>query len=244
MELRKRHLKLKQLNFSDPRDKKFYNEVMFTDIAPTYDRLTTFLSFGQDQTWKNYLLASLPTLDQPECLDLACGTGDLTFALKKRYPQGHIIGFDLNERMLALAARRAVGQDITFLKGDMNATGLEANRFDLITGSYALRNAPDLKSTLQEIHRLLKPGGTAAFLDFSRNKGWLQKIQLALLTIWGGLWGLILHRHTDPYIYIAKSLRHYPDRQSFHALLQTSGFTIGLAKLFFFGYVEVTVVTK
>lgn len=244
MELKKHQLKLKQLDFSNPRDKKEYNHAMFTDVAPTYDCLTVFLSFGQDQAWKKALMARLPDLNQPTCLDLACGTGDLTFALQKRYPRGHITGLDLNERMLALAAKRAESQTITFLKGDMNATGLESNRFDLVTGSYALRNAPDLKSTLQEIHRLLKPGGIAAFLDFSKSSGWLHKIQSALLTLWGGLWGLILHRHIDPYIYIAKSLDHFPDRRTLHRLLQSQGFRITSTKLFFFGFIEIILVAK
>ena len=77
-------LKLKQIDFEDPQNKKAFNQDLFTKVSRTYDLLTKVLSFGRDQTWKRTLIALLPDLEHPVCLDLACGTGDITFLLARR----------------------------------------------------------------------------------------------------------------------------------------------------------------
>ncbi len=226
-------------------DKKHLNEEMFGIIAPQYDFITRLFSFWQDAKWKLGLIAALPVKPEPQCLDLACGTGDIAFLLAKKYPLGDITGLDLTEEMLVLARKVNQHGNVRFVQGDMCQLVMEANSIDIVTGGYALRNAPDLKQAIAEIHRVLKAGGTAAFLDFSKPAaGWTQKLEYFVLKGWTGLWGLILHRNHEVYSYIAESLNSFPDRITLQQMFRDQGFAITFSKLHFLGITETLVVQK
>jgi demethylmenaquinone methyltransferase/2-methoxy-6-polyprenyl-1,4-benzoquinol methylase len=225
--------------------KKYFNEEMFSVIAPRYDFITRLFSFWQDASWKRGLIAALPPKPAPTCLDLACGTGDIAFLLAQKYPQGNITGLDLTEDMLILARQFNKHTNVSFVKGDMGKLEVNAETIDVITGGYALRNAPDLKQTIQEIHRVLKPGGVAAFLDFSKPNGKLaQTIEYYILKGWTGLWGIILNGNHEVYSYIAESLNAFPDRQELRRLFEQQGFAVTVSKLHFLGITETFIVEK
>ena len=228
-----------------PDKKRHYNRSVFTTVAPKYDFITRALSFGRDQAWKRQLIATLPDLPAPHCLDLACGTGDLTRMLAQSYPGGEVIGLDLTPSMLDLADELTECPRIRFVEGDLGATQLPDASADVITGGYALRNAPDLNQALREVFRVLKPGGTAAFLDFSKShKPLAQSIPLGLLHIWGSFWGLVLHRDASVYRYIADSLRTFPDRVTLRRLIKENGFELLNAQSFYCGMLECLVIKK
>ena len=228
-----------------PEGKRKFNEEMFSEVAPRYDFITRALSFGRDKTWKDELVAKLPGIKSPNCLDLACGTGDLTFRLARRYGQGRIVGLDLTEAMLALARGRNSFGNVEFVTGQMSQTGFADESFDVVTGGYALRNAPVLKDALEEIRRVIKPGGTGAFLDFSKppNK-LLQKVENVMFKTWGGFWGLTLHRNSELYTYIAESLKQFPDSSQLKGHLEEIGFRNISSKKHFLGMAETIVFTK
>lgn len=201
------------------------NRDLFTLIAPQYDQATRFLSLGRDAVWKDRLVSRLPRYNAPVCVDLACGTGDLTRRLAARYPSGTIIGIDLTEAMLAQARQLGQAPHMNYVVGDMGQTGLQDGSVDIVTASYALRNAGDLLEALREIHRILKPGGVAVFLDFSKPaQPLLQQVGHTLLKLWGSAWGWLLHRDPRVYAYIADSLARYPDRRQLTRLFHESGF--------------------
>jgi ubiquinone/menaquinone biosynthesis methyltransferase len=228
-----------------PERKREFNELHFTEAAPRYDLATRMLSFWRDARWKEHLLLSLPPLTRPVCLDLASGTGDLTFGLARRYPDGEIYGLDITAAMLEIARQRNSSDRVTFVQAEMAPLPYPDGYADIVTGGYALRNAPDLKVALREIHRVLKPDGVAAFLDFSKPTGRvLQAAEYWLLRIWGGLWGLILHGDAQVHGYISASLRSYPDRNQFKALVEEIGFQMIQRKLFFLGITEVLLLRK
>jgi ubiquinone/menaquinone biosynthesis methyltransferase len=226
-------------------NKRSYNEQLFSEIAPRYDFITRALSFWRDASWKRELVAQLPRQDAPRCLDLACGTGDVAFLLAKKYPGGNIVGVDITERMLARARLRNDWPNVAFRNQDMNCLMVDSSSVDIVTGGYALRNAPDLETTLDEINRVLRPGGTAAFLDFSRPASVTpERLQHVVMKMWTGFWGLALHRNHEVYGYIAESLRRYPDRMQLRRLLQDKGFTVEQTRLHFFGIIELIVLRK
>jgi ubiquinone/menaquinone biosynthesis methyltransferase len=226
-------------------EKRSYTEQAFGEIAPFYDFITRALSFSRDASWKRTLISWLPAHVAPACLDLACGTGDLTLALARRYARGDIVGLDIAQPMLDRAMRRSVPENVRFMKGDMGRLPFSPATLDIVTGGYALRNAPDLGTTLAEIRRVLKPGGVAAFLDFSRPESRpLQRAEYWLLKIWAGFWGVLFHRNHEIYGYIAESLNRYPDRAALHRLFEDSGFTVLRARLNFFGITEILMVRK
>jgi ubiquinone/menaquinone biosynthesis methyltransferase len=225
--------------------KRVYNEQVFTEIAPRYDFITRGLSFWRDASWKRALIDWLPALAAPSCADLACGTGDLAFLLGEKYPDGTIVGLDITESMLEIARRRNARSTIRFMHGDMAALPLAGASVDVVTGGYALRNAPDLAVTLGEIHRILRPGGVAAFLDFSKPAGvTAQRVEYLVLKGWTGLWGILLHRNHEVYSYIAESLARFPDRTQLARQFGAHGFTLLRSRLNFFGITEIVLVQK
>jgi demethylmenaquinone methyltransferase/2-methoxy-6-polyprenyl-1,4-benzoquinol methylase len=230
---------------------------LFKEVAPKYHIATKALSFGRDRAWKKMLLSMLPSIpsaqsaqssqsgDKLNCLDIACGTGDITFELAEKYPQSKVLGIDLSEDMISYMKDKGRKINIRFITSDMNSTGLPDKSFDIVTGGYALRNSPDLEKTLKEIYRILKKGGRAAFLDFSKSPNMLiRAISLTLLKFWGNIWGIILHGNPQVYGYIAESLKFYPDRKKFRTMLEENGFENIKSKILFFGFVQILVFSK
>lgn len=225
--------------------KRNLNVRIFRTVAPTYDFLTRALSLNGDAGWKRALLASLPRIPSPRCIDLACGTGDLSQGLAKRYPNGTIIGIDISAPMLDEARRRSRGTNVRYEIRDMQNTGLPDGSIDIVTGGYALRNAPDVPATLKEVHRILKPGGVASFLDFSRpNAKWAQISVSLLLWIWCGFWGLVLHGRPAIYGYIPASLSLFPTVGQLLRLLKEFGFDHVERTSFYGGLTNLVTATK
>ncbi|MDF7799364.1 ubiquinone/menaquinone biosynthesis methyltransferase [Pontiellaceae bacterium B1224] len=232
---------LKPMDYlSAPESKQTFNRSLFSEVAPKYDFITQALSFGRDGAWKRHLLKSLPELEAPQCLDLACGTGDITRMLAERYPTGKATGLDLTPAMLAIAEKRTDNAAITYIEGSMAKLPCETASLDIVTGGYALRNAPDLNQAIDEIARVLRPGGQAAFLDFSKpvNRAG-QRISHLLLKFWGGFWGLVLHGNADVYGYIADSLKLYPDRSALQQRFEERGFRQAGSRRFFGGLLQI-----
>ncbi len=212
-------------HLDDPDRKRALNRALFSLIAPEYDRVTRRLSFGRDAAWKDRLVAGLPGWSAPCCLDLACGTGDLAERIARRYPRGRVVGLDLTPGMVAIARARVRLPNVAFDVADMVSTGWPDASADLVTGGYALRNAPDLAAVIREVRRVLRPGGLAVFLDFSKPAflpaRWGQWL---LLKAWGGFWGLRLHGKPAVYGYLADSLARFPDRTALPAWFLRAGF--------------------
>jgi ubiquinone/menaquinone biosynthesis methyltransferase len=229
----------------DAEKKKYYNERVFSEIAPRYDFITRVLSFGRDAAWKRALISLLPSHESPVCVDLASGTGDIAFLLAGKYPQGRIAGLDITELMLNIARHRNTHPNVSFVNQDMGSLDIESESVDIVTGGYALRNAPNLGTIIGEISRVLKPDGVAAFLDFSKpDVNLLQKMEYLGLKIWTGLWGVLLHRNHEVYSYIAESLQRFPDRRHLRILFREKGFSVIDSRLFFGGITELLVVQK
>jgi ubiquinone/menaquinone biosynthesis methyltransferase len=228
-----------------PERKRILNEALFSALAQKYGIINRILSLNRDQAWKRRLIHELPIHASPVCVDLACGTGDLTLLLAKKYPQGRIIGLDLTEPMLAIARARCPFAHVEFVRGDMGNTQLKSESVDVLTGGYALRNSADLPEVVHEIHHLLKPGAIASFLDFSKpSNRVLQEIEYFLLRTWGGFWGFMMHRNPDLYTYIADSLQQHPDRRQLHDLFKAADFDFMRTHLYYGGILEAFSVRK
>mgnify|MGYP002398284242 CR=1 FL=1 len=232
-------------HLAHPTLKRRFNRELFQEVAPHYNFVTRALSLGRDRVWKRNLVNRLPDLPAPRCLDLACGTGDLAILLKARFPQAQVTGLDLTPAMVDLARARRDAGGIEFVLGDMTATGWPDESADLITGGYALRNSPSLDRAIDEVARVLRRGGTAAFLDFSQPANRIGRwLTYAILKLWGGFWGLAVHRNAEVYAYIAESLRHYPDRRTLRGLFESRGLRLRYRRLHYGGLLESIVVEK
>jgi demethylmenaquinone methyltransferase/2-methoxy-6-polyprenyl-1,4-benzoquinol methylase len=205
-----------------PDGKRRYVRTLFATIADRYDFITIALSYGQDRRWKRRLVRLAAPGHGVHALDLATGTGDIAFAMAAR--GARVAGLDLTQRMIELA--RAKGNGPRFLVGDMLALPFPAASFDIVTTGYGLRNVPNLMTAIEEIHRVLKPGGRLLSLDFNRpSNGLVRAAYLTYLTIVGGALGWVLHRDPDTYRYIPASIRQYPGAEAVVRLLGEQGFS-------------------
>lgn len=205
--------------------KRQYVRWLFATIADRYDFITRFLSYGQDRRWKQRLVDLAAPGPSDRVLDVACGTGDLLFAVGERARTA--IGLDVTHRMLQLArSRRSRRQNVAVVTGDMMALPFHDAGFQLVTTGYGLRNVPDLPAALGEIHRVLAPSGRFLSLDFNKpTNAVIRGAYLAYLTIVGSLLGTILHRDPNTYRYIPESLRSYPEAAAIGGMMGEVGFT-------------------
>jgi demethylmenaquinone methyltransferase/2-methoxy-6-polyprenyl-1,4-benzoquinol methylase len=228
-----------------PERKRAYNERHFAEAASRYDLATRMMSLGRDAAWKRALVEALPGIPSPVCVDLACGTGDVAFLLAGRYPGAVVTGVDLSAPMLAIARERNRSTNVRFERGDLCDLPFPDGSADVVTGSYALRNAPDLRTAIAEVHRVLSPGGVAAFLDFSNPESpHLRFLQFHLLRTWCGLWGLLLHGTPKVHGYVAESLRGFPGRKRMREIFREQGFGVSTERRFFLGITGLLVLRK
>lgn len=207
-----------------PDGKRRYVRRLFATIADRYDLITVLLSYGQDRRWKRRLVA-LAAPAGARAVDLATGTGDIAFGLAAA--GANVVGVDVTPRMIELAnVKKAANHDgPRFIVGDMTALPFGGDSFDLATAGYGLRNVPDLRAAIDEIHRVLKPGGTALSLDFNRpSHPLVRAVYLAYLGVTGAALGWILHRDPDTYRYIPASIRNYPGAQGVARMFMAQGF--------------------
>ena len=213
-----------------PQGKRAYVRALFATIADRYDFITVALSYGQDRRWKRRLLELASIRASHRVLDLATGTGDIAFAASDR--GARVVGLDITHRMIELAMAKGQegreGQEgkTHFLVGDMLALPFPSSSFDIVTTGYGLRNVPDLTQGIDEIGRVLTPGGQLLSLDFNRPSGAiLRTAYLAYLTVVGASLGWVLHRDPDTYRYIPASIRRYPGAEGVARLLEARGFS-------------------
>ncbi len=127
--------------------------------------------------------------------------------------------------MIELTRTKTAGRPVRLLVGDMAALPFPSCSFDLVTTGYGLRNVPDLETAIDELFRVLRPGGQALSLDFNRPKGRVVcSMYLSYLAVVGGALGWLLHRDPDTYRYIPASLRKYPAADGVARLLEARGF--------------------
>ena len=212
-------------SLATPEGKSRYVRRLFSTIADRYDLITILLSFGLDRRWKARLAADADPRPGDRALDLACGTGDISFEIAER--GARVIGLDITARMIEIArAKRRLGRArAVFLVGDMMSLPFPDGRFDVATVGYGIRNVPTIDIALGEIYRVLTPGGRVLSLDFNRPPNrMIRAVYLAYLTVVGSALGLVLHRDPDTYRYIPESIRRYPGAPGVAAAMRRLGF--------------------
>jgi demethylmenaquinone methyltransferase/2-methoxy-6-polyprenyl-1,4-benzoquinol methylase len=210
--------------FISPQAKRTYVRRLFGTIAARYDLITRLLSFGQDQRWKERLIDRANLSAGARVLDLACGTGDLSFLAAER--GANVTALDLTTEMIQLARAKKSAREIRWLTGDMNALPFPAGSFDVVTIGYGLRNVPELTVALAEAHRVLRPGGHLCSLDFERpESSILRGIYLLYLNTVGASLGWVLHGDPDTYRYIPASIRRWPGARRVAEIMRAHGFS-------------------
>jgi ubiquinone/menaquinone biosynthesis methyltransferase len=215
-------------HISSKENKQRYVNRLFETIASRYDFFTAFMSYGMDRGWKRKMIALADLKGKETALDLACGTGDITFEIARRLKQGRAVGLDITRSMLEIAERKrreAQIANVDFHRADIMELPFEGEAFDCVTGGYALRNVPDVEGALLEIKRVLRPGGRFLSLDFGHPSNKIYRwLYLNYLIVVGSAVGLIMHGDMDTYRYIPETLKLYPGQRGVQAMMQRAGF--------------------
>jgi len=202
---------------------------MFAEIAPTYDRLNHLLSVNIDKRWRRLVgqkLADVLSRPQAIALDLCCGTADLTLELSQQAPQAQVIGCDFCHPMLVLGRDKIPAQSpARLIEGDALRLPFADASFDAVTNAFGLRNLENVESGLREIHRVLKPAGRVAILEFSR------PIIPLLREAFGFYFTRILPRigalvsgSRQAYTYLPASVSQFPDQKRLAGMMRDAGF--------------------
>ena len=200
---------------------------VFDSVAPRYDLMNDAMSLGIHRIWKRILLNMVAPRANEALLDLAGGTGDISFLALER-GAGRVICSDINHEMLRVgqdrAAERGLVKGLSFLCADAERLPLPANSVDKITMAFGLRNCTDKDAVLREMRRVLKPGGRAHVLEFSR-------LEIGALVPLYDMWSFkVLPRlgsriagDAESYEYLAESIRTFPDQATLAGMMRTAG---------------------
>lgn len=172
----------------DVGDRSRFVQAGFAETAPWYDWLTRLFSFGMDGRWRRNCLDACGLKPGETLLDVATGTGPLAIEAARRVqPGGRVVGLDFCAQMLREARRKAgkCEEQIAWIAGKAESLPLRSDRFDCLTVGFAMRHVSDLAGTLEEMGRVLHPGGRLAILEFTQPEGFFAR---ALLRVYlGGL---------------------------------------------------------
>jgi demethylmenaquinone methyltransferase/2-methoxy-6-polyprenyl-1,4-benzoquinol methylase len=208
--------------------KKPMVRAVFESVAPRYDVMNDLMSLGVHRIWKRIYVTALDPRPHRTLLDLAGGTGDISF-LWLEGGGGPAILSDINPAMLAVGRERAIGRghvrDLSILAADAECLPLPDRSVDTVSMAFGLRNCTDKPAVLREIRRVLKPGGRFLCLEFS-------KLQIPALEKLYDLWsfqalpriGKLVAGDAESYQYLAESIRTFPDQETLAGMMREAGF--------------------
>lgn len=218
---------------------------MFTAIAPRYDLLNHLLSFNIDRLWwRRTARIFTHILSQPEAcvLDLCCGTGDMTFALRRQAGKAspRILGADFSHAMLTRADQKSAGTSLRWVEADALNLPFPDASFNLVTSAFGFRNLANYDAGLSEIARVLRPGGECGILDFGEPGGMIGKLYRFYFRSVLPQVGTLISGVKGPYAYLPASVARFPEPSEMLERMRQAGlreatwtpYTFGIAGLY------------
>ena len=203
--------------------KKEQVQQMFDNIAHKYDFLNRFLSLGIDVGWRKKAIKMLAEHEPKKILDVATGTADFALATLPLQPE-EVIGVDISEGMLDVGRKKITDQGITNVKleyGDSEQLRFEDNQFDAVIVAFGVRNFENLDQGLAEINRVLRPGGVAMILEFSKPTGLFGLIFSIYNKTLLPLWGKLFSGDSAAYTYLPESVAAFPEGDEFKQIMRS-----------------------
>ena len=213
--------------------------MMFNNISPRYDLLNRVLSLGIDKLWRKKAVKILKRSQPEKILDIATGTGDFAIECLNADPIS-ITGIDISTGMLDVGKKKItkLGYDhkIQLIEGDAESMPFTNNNFDAATVAFGVRNFEDLNKGLNEILRVLTPGGMIMILEFSKPSRFpFKQIYWFYFKYVLPLIGKIVSKDTSAYDYLPQSVQTFPHSTEFLLILKKCGFVQNTQKELTFG---------
>lgn len=222
---------------------------MFDKIAPSYDRLNHALSLGIDRRWRRTAVDALGKHQPQQILDIATGTGDFALLLAKRIKPQHIVGADISEGMMAVGREKVKEEGlqnvISFQYEDCMQLSFPDGSFDAVTSSYGVRNFQNLDKGLQEMQRVLRPGGHLLIVELTPPPSFPMKQLFWLYAhVVMPLLGRLISHDDSAYTYLPASMEAFPQPEQMEGILRKAGFTEVQWRRFTFGINTMYLATK
>ncbi|MDC0579777.1 bifunctional demethylmenaquinone methyltransferase/2-methoxy-6-polyprenyl-1,4-benzoquinol methylase UbiE [Bacteroidia bacterium] len=203
--------------------KKEQVQQMFDNIAHKYDFLNRFLSLGIDIGWRKKAIKMLAKHQPKKILDVATGTADFALATLPLQPV-EVIGVDISEGMLDVGRKKIADRRITNVRleyGDSEQLQFDNDSFDAVIVAFGVRNFENLSQGLSEINRVLKPGGIAMILEFSKPTGFFGLIFNLYNKTLLPLWGKLFSGDSAAYTYLPESVAAFPEGNEFKQIMRS-----------------------
>jgi demethylmenaquinone methyltransferase/2-methoxy-6-polyprenyl-1,4-benzoquinol methylase len=217
---------------------------VFSNVASRYDVMNDVMSVGIHRLWKDAMMDWLAPRAGQRLLDVAGGTGDISFRFLRRASEAEAVVLDMTEQMLIEGRKRAeaeaFSEQLDWITGDAMALPLPDNSFDVYTISFGIRNVTRIPDALSEAYRVLRPGGRLMVLEFSQlpNAMMQKAYDLYSFNVIPRM-GQVIANDRDSYQYLVESIRNFPDQETFATMIRDAGFeqvkyrnlTMGIAAL-------------
>ncbi|MCX7744324.1 MAG: bifunctional demethylmenaquinone methyltransferase/2-methoxy-6-polyprenyl-1,4-benzoquinol methylase UbiE [Flavobacteriales bacterium] len=214
--------------YNSNKSKKEQVAEMFDNISHRYDFLNHFLSLGIDKLWRKKVVKLIKKQAPEKILDIATGTADLAIAMANSGAK-QIQGIDISEGMLAIGRKKIQNKKLQHLIslqwGDSEDIPFTDSLFDAVTVAFGVRNFEHPLKGLQEIYRVLKPGGMIYVLEFSQPQHFpIRQLYFFYFRHILPVWGKIVSRDPAAYTYLPESVKVFPYGEAFLKLLSEAGF--------------------
>ncbi|MGF9905029.1 demethylmenaquinone methyltransferase [Brevibacillus porteri] len=238
------------MNQTQMNEKAEYVHSVFESIANDYDKMNNVISFGSHIAWRNYTMKQMNIQPGHTALDVACGTADWTIALAKAVgKEGSVVGLDFSQNMLDVGAYKVanagVGNNVKLVNADAMNLPYEDHTFDFVTIGFALRNVPDVQQVLNEMARVVKPGGKVVSLEVSKPPfiPYRKLFYLYFYKILPFIAKLTVNKYAE-YAWLPQSLTNFPDSRELASMFQKAGLDPVQVKLFMGGVSALHIGTK
>ena len=210
--------------YNSEKSKKEEVAEMFNNISANYDFLNHFLSLGIDHLWRKKAIKELKNLQVKKVIDIATGTGDFALASLKLNPD-EVIGVDISSGMLEMGSKKmkkkGVDKTIKLILGDSENLPFEDDYFDALTVGFGVRNFENLEKGLSEMLRVIRPGGKAVILEFSKPKKFPVKQVFSFYSKYFiPFFGKRISKDTKAYAYLPESVAAFPEGKEFQDILK------------------------
>ncbi|MFN3920583.1 MAG: bifunctional demethylmenaquinone methyltransferase/2-methoxy-6-polyprenyl-1,4-benzoquinol methylase UbiE [Methylohalobius sp.] len=212
------------------REKARLVQGVFNSVADRYDLMNDLMSFGIHRLWKHLTVHLSHARYGERILDLAGGTGDLSYLFHSRVgDKGEVILADINASMLRRGRDRLIDDGVIsgvgYVQADAQSLPFADDTFDCIAIGFGLRNVTDKNEALKSMYRVLKPGGRLLILEFSKPRGeWFSKLYDFYSFKILPLMGKLVTGDADSYRYLAESIRVHPDQDALMGMMARAGF--------------------
>jgi len=218
------HFGYRDVNIADKED---LVRSVFNRVAGKYDLMNDLMSMGVHRLWKSTLIDLLQPKPDISLIDVGGGTGDIAFGFLD-HGGGSVSVVDINNEMLNAGRDRAIDQGrldgVHWINGDAERLPVADASFDVYTTAFCIRNVTRIQQALTEARRVLKPGGRFFCLEFSRvtNKTLAKLYDAYSFNVLPRL-GAAIANDKDAYVYLAESIRKFPDQHTFAQMINDAG---------------------